>query len=384
MSDDLVDWPSSAARLADEITARGALRDRRWHAAVAATRRHVLVPRYFVQDRRGDWQHLSSDDRATREAWAAGVYSNTALVTALHRSEPVSSSSQPSLMVRMLESLALQDGDRVLEIGTGAGYNAALLAHRLTDKQVYSVDVDAELVEPTRERLGLLGLRPALDVRDGAQGWATHAPYDRIVATCSVRSVPWAWAEQLVHGGRALVDVKVGAGAGNLVLLHRKPDRLEGRFLPRWAGFMAMRGQQVTTPKSRGTNHQEDPRSPWVENGLGAPLDPLVEFIAALVLPGHHLSHTLVLAPDRQACVADRYSCLDGSWVTVDRTGEPGRPRVRWGGPTPLSLVLRAAQRAWEQVGRPGWDRFGVTVTADRQQVWLDGPDSSRRWPLER
>jgi hypothetical protein len=68
-----------------------------------------------------------------------------------------------------------------------------------------------------------------------------QAPFDRIIATCSLPAVPWAWAEQVREGGLVLVDVKRSVHAGNLVLLTRHVDRLEGRFLSRWAGFMAIR-----------------------------------------------------------------------------------------------------------------------------------------------
>jgi hypothetical protein len=84
------------------------------------------------------------------------VYSPETLVTALEavggNRFPISSSTKPDLMVRMLEILDVQDGHRVLEIGTGTGYNAALLAHRLGDEQVFSVDVGEDLVDLARDR----------------------------------------------------------------------------------------------------------------------------------------------------------------------------------------------------------------------------------------
>ncbi|MGI9002330.1 MAG: hypothetical protein ACR2GH_11770 [Pseudonocardia sp.] len=91
---------------------------------------------------------------------------------------------------------------------------------------------------------------------DGIAGLPEHAPYDRIIATCSVPAVPWAWAEQVRDGGLILVDVKHGSHAGNLVLLSRYADRLEGRFLPRWAGFMGMRSADAAPPSVSGTTSQ--------------------------------------------------------------------------------------------------------------------------------
>lgn len=160
----------------------------------------------------------------------------------------VSSSTKPDLMVRMLETLDVHDGHRVLEIGTGTGYNAALLAHRLGDERVFSVDVGSDLVAAARRRLAAIGRRPQLAARDGIEGWPEHALYDRIIATCSAPRVPWPWAQQLTPGGKVLADLKVGIGAGNLVLLDRYDDRLEGRFTGRWAAFMGMRHDGDITP----------------------------------------------------------------------------------------------------------------------------------------
>ncbi|MGH3815480.1 MAG: methyltransferase domain-containing protein [Pseudonocardiaceae bacterium] len=88
--------------------------------------------------------------------------SNTALITALVETPQLttsrSSSSMPGLMTRMLEALDVCDGHRVLEIGTGTGYNAGLLAHRLGDANVFSVDIEPDLVDLARARLAFIGL----------------------------------------------------------------------------------------------------------------------------------------------------------------------------------------------------------------------------------
>lgn len=119
-------------------------------------------------------------------------------------------------MTRMLETLDVRDSDRVLEIGTGAGYNAALLCHRLGDRQVYSVDVEPDLVDAARSRLAALGYHPTLVCADGGLGLPEHAPYDRIIATCSVPRVPWSWVGQTKLDGVILADLKVSVVAGNL------------------------------------------------------------------------------------------------------------------------------------------------------------------------
>lgn len=101
---------------------------------------------------------------------------------------PISSSSQPAIMARMLEQLDVHPGHRVLEIGTGSGYNAALLAHLVGGTgTVVSVDIDDDLVDDARARLADCGVsRVTVGCGDGGLGWTEHAPYDRIIATAAL------------------------------------------------------------------------------------------------------------------------------------------------------------------------------------------------------
>ncbi|MGO1048780.1 methyltransferase domain-containing protein [Crossiella sp. CA198] len=242
------DWTTHATQLADKLAADGALHDPRWRQALVTVPRHLLAPHFYRQTGT-EWHLIDGRDPAQREHWLSAVYSNTGLVTALAEDNGQrvtrSSTTTPSLMVRMLEALELHDGHRVLEIGTGTGYNAALLSHRLTAANVCSVDVDQDLVDLARDRLAALGYRPTLTTADGVAGLPEHGPYDRIIATCALPGVPWSWAEQLRPDGLALVDIKRLLNAGNLVLLRRSEDRLEGQFLPKWATFMNMRSTAI-------------------------------------------------------------------------------------------------------------------------------------------
>ncbi|CAL9576415.1 Protein-L-isoaspartate O-methyltransferase [Actinosynnema sp. ALI-1.44] len=169
-------------------------------AALAATPRHLLVPTAHRQQPDGTWTALD-----TAGADLDLAYSTTTLVTQLDDTgQPTSTSTKPDLMIRMLELLDIHDDHRVLEIGTGNGYKAALLAHRLGDDHVHSIDLDPALVATARAGLAALDRHPRLAARDGAEGWPEHAPYDRIIATCSVPRIPWTWAEQAATGALLL------------------------------------------------------------------------------------------------------------------------------------------------------------------------------------
>jgi protein-L-isoaspartate(D-aspartate) O-methyltransferase len=114
--------------------------------------------------------------------------------------------SQPSLVARMLELLELHRGDKVLEIGTGSGYQTALLAELGT--RVYSLEIISPLAEQAVERLRALGYtQAALKLGDGSFGWPEHAPYDAIVVAAAARRVPPPLVEQLADGGRLLIPL---------------------------------------------------------------------------------------------------------------------------------------------------------------------------------
>lgn len=322
-------WTALAAALADELTAAGKLRSPQWQAVLRAVPRHELVPvHYTLNPRTGVWTAEGTADDLPL------VYSNTALFVL---PDGLSSTSMPGLMTRMLETLDVHDGHRVLEIGTGTGYNAALLCHRLSDKHVFSVDIEAELVRAARRRLDRLGYHPTVVATDGAQGLPEHAPYDRIIATCSVPAVPWPWIQQTRGDGRILVDVKVAPQAGNLVLLQRRGNTAEGRFDPTFGSFMRMRraGETYRRPRSVISRAREGARRrattldltrPW-ESGpfwfFGYTALPLgTVFSLRGDGPDQPPHNTVLQAPDGSWCGIreDRddnwHPCRLGSWTS--------------------------------------------------------------------
>ena len=124
---------------------------------------------------------------------------------------PVSASTRPALMAIMLEELRLAAGHRVLEIGTGSGYNAALIAHIVGDSgSVVTIDVDPDLVDRAGASLARAGFADVTVVcGDGADGVPVHAPYDRIIVTAGVWDLAPQWLAQLRRDGRIVAPVSV-------------------------------------------------------------------------------------------------------------------------------------------------------------------------------
>ncbi|MGH3854551.1 MAG: methyltransferase domain-containing protein [Pseudonocardiaceae bacterium] len=376
-------WTARAQRLSSLLAERGDLRDDAWKAAVAAVPRHRLVPAAYRQDTTtGAWRPV---DIASDEGMEL-VYSPETLITALEdrggHQVAASSSTKPDLMLRMLEVLDVHNGHRVLEIGTGTGYNAALLSHRLGQANVFSVDIDSKLVDAARRRLAEIGYHPTLAAVDGVDGLPEHAPYDRIIATCSVPTVPWSWARQLAPGGRMLVDLKVNDTAGNLVDLRRLGDRAEGRFTARWATFMTMRHHDIgdtapnSAPRAEGaaTRVTTAPPQPWWSGRV-------VWFLAQFALPAG-VGIGMRLDPDTRQPTAGMLSASDGSWARIELAEHDGLRQVTEAGPTPLWAAVERAHQEWTELGEPDWPRLGVTVTHDRQWAWLDDPAGPRTWPI--
>jgi protein-L-isoaspartate(D-aspartate) O-methyltransferase len=132
--------------------------------------------------------------------------------------------SQPYIVAFMTQALDLEESDRVLEVGTGSGYQAAILAELCGS--VYTVEIIEPLGESARERLKELGYGNVhVKIGDGYEGWPAHAPYDAIVVTCSPTHVPEPLKEQLAEGGRMIIPVG-RQYAQELVRLRKKRGEL--------------------------------------------------------------------------------------------------------------------------------------------------------------
>jgi len=137
--------------------------------------------------------------------------------------------SQPYIVALMTASLAPRRRDRVLEIGTGSGYQTAILAHLVTSGRVYTIERLPDLLVEAEERFRRLGLTN-IDTRlsDGAVGWRDEAPFDAILVTAAAPTVPLPLLEQLAPGGRLIIPIG-DLGAQELMIYRRTPEGLEER-----------------------------------------------------------------------------------------------------------------------------------------------------------
>lgn len=174
-------------QLVDELKASGACQRPEVESALRSVERHRFVPEVDLEE----------------------AYADEAILTKVIDGTTVSSISQPTIVARMLDMLAAQPGDSVLEIGTGTGYNAALLCHIVGPAgRVISVEIDSELVSRAERALASAGYPEVRLLRgDGRFGAPEAGPFDRIIVTAAAERVEPAWVGQLLGGGRLVLPL---------------------------------------------------------------------------------------------------------------------------------------------------------------------------------
>ncbi len=189
------------------------------------------------------------------------VYQDDAIAT--HFAEgtevSVSASSQPTIMALMLEQLQVAPGMRVLEIGAGTGYNAALLAQLAGGgENVWAVDVEESFCAEARAHLAAAGVSGVSVIcADGWEGWPGAAPYDRIIVTANAHDIAPAWFEQLREGGRLVLPWGAPNAQQRSVAFRKETGRLVMESL-HFCGFMEMRGSHRWSPvQAEGRNWQD-------------------------------------------------------------------------------------------------------------------------------
>jgi len=293
--------PFEAARermVRDDIAA-GGVTDERVLAAMRATPRHEFVP--------GPQRNLAYFDMSLPIGEAQTI-------------------SGPFVVAYMTEKLEPKPSDRVLEIGTGSGYQAAVLAPLV--RTVYSIEINEKLGEKAAKTLARLGYTNVVTkIGDGFRGWPEHAPFDKIIVTCSPEDVPRPLIEQLAEGGRMVIPVGERYDQ-TLVLLAKREGRLEREALVP-SLFVPMTGTA-----EQGRKVQPDATRPALDNGGFETLLP-----DSTVPTAWYYGRQMELVAADDAPEGQRYLRLTNS--------DPGRPaQVFQGFPVDGRTVARLAVQA--------------------------------------
>lgn len=365
--------------MADRLMASGDLTDGSWRSVLHDVPRHVFAPEAAWASPY-DGPRYEIDVRKDPAGWWDAVYEpGTAILTQLDDGPraPTSSLSAPNVVLPFLELLHPFGGQRILDVGTGTGWTAALLSRRAGDHHVTSIEIDGEVARRAADNLGRAGFEPELVTGDAAID-VPEGTFDLVHVTCGVTTVPYGWVERVRPGGAMVFPWMPDFSYGYQVRLDVLPDGTALGRLAGSAGYMMLRSQRG----HRTTRIREWRQAVTETVASTTRLDPRL----LLHTPGGGLEAAVSgLVPGVRADLyfdsggEATFWLLDadgpgGSWASVDFVPEKDEFVVEQAGARRLWDEVEAAYFQWVRWGRPGLERFGLTVTADGQEVWLDDP----------
>jgi protein-L-isoaspartate O-methyltransferase len=379
--------PPSWSELVEDLAGRGVL-DQRWRATFLAVPRRVFIPEVI-------WRYVGDELVPLRRGeepaeWLRRAYGPHYLVTQVDDGSPVgpggrgrvptSSASRPDIVALMLAAGHVEPGMRVLEIGTGTGYTAALLAHYLGARNVTSIEVDPALAASARTALERAGCGEVRVVTgDGAQGCPEAAPFDRVLSTVAAPRVPYAWVAQTRPGGLVVTPWNSAYKPAGLLSLTVGPDgTAAGGLANTTISFMPLREQRIPRPMVADVVRDTDiPECGDTDLHACEVCNDDAPFAIAVSVPGCHWVYEPTPSDDDRWCVwfldpATR------SWARFDYRSNTQRWPVHQFGPRRLFDEVSAAYHRWDHAGRPPATQWRFTIAPDGQRVELtDKPRGS-------
>lgn len=377
-------------RMVDDLVAKGDL-PLEWREAFGSVPRHVFIPDsvWRVDEDTEDVNDLVPLHRATDpDTWLELAYADDAVITQVDDGQPVgpglighditSSASMPTIVAIMLAALGVEPGMSVCEIGTGTGYNAALLATRLGAANVSTIEIDPQIASRARTALADTGHAQVTVVTgDGAQGHPPRAPYDRFLSTAAVQDVPFPWVAQTRPGGRIVTPWGTTYYNGGLLSLTVADDgTAQGNIVDK-ASFMWMRDQRTRRGHVSRDVYDEDHAAvtstelhPYRVAGhydVCIAIGIQVPQCRYLYQPAEDDSDEAIL------WLLDPWS---RSWASLHHDPDVASDAytIRQLGPRRLWDEVEAAYRWWYDAGSPAADAWQFTVTSQGQHVELNPP----------
>lgn len=239
-------------RFIDMLYATRSLKTKDVEEAFRSVPRHRFVDRYYDFQKKKPRLIKIHSERPTFTQLKK-IYCDDALVT--HRNpHPTSSTSQPALVAQMLEELQLKPGMKVLEIGAGTGWNAALIGHIVGSKgHVCSIDIQVDVARRARQHIRRFGAQNVTIITgDGWKGYQKGAPYDRVITTVSCPDVSPPWMDQLKEGGALLLTLQDIPGESSCLMpcLWKRKGYLRGKVIS-LPGFMVLQGKYGVAAASK-------------------------------------------------------------------------------------------------------------------------------------
>lgn len=372
-------------RMVDDLSSSGELTPE-WRESFLAVPRHAFIPdTIWRQDMtiRGDNDLVPLRRADDRETWLALAYEpETFVITQVDDGHPLgpgltgcsitSSASQPNVVARMLASLEIEPGMTVCEIGTGTGYNSALLAHRLGAERVTTIEIDSQISEQARQALVHTGFGEVITITgDGSRGYPQRAPYDRILATCAVYRVPHQWIAQTRPGGRIVTPWETTYGAGGLLSLTVSDDGTATGSIVGNVAFMWLRNQRPPRASLHESVYNSDKVSITYTDlhpAYATNFDPAI----AVALRVPQCKKIYYSTNDS----SDEFTLwfldpLSHSWAKIEYEPDVDIFQVNQLGPRRLWDEVEAVCRWWLNMGSPKAEQWRFTITPAGQKIDL-------------
>ncbi|MFB7475067.1 methyltransferase domain-containing protein [Kitasatospora sp. NPDC056184] len=369
-----MDLAKRRASLDEAMDARGDWPERSpWlREAVSELPRDLFAPTLLW--RRDGHAYVPVDRRTDPEGWAEELYGSqdAPAVTQVSGGQPSSSLSAQGVVVDMLDSLRLEPGHRVWDVGGGQGWNAALAAWRAGPGRVVSTEIDPELAAFARDRLATVGLGVEVLTADATTTPPDGGRFDRVIAAYAVERVPWTWIEATRPGGRI---VHPWGRLGHVALTVAEDGRSASGRVRGLGRFMADRNDPVPAAFPAQRRGPADVRELVARDPAPLHDDRDLRFALRVAVPdavlatGHDEHGATVRVHDGAASWAS-FSAVDG-----------GRTVLRQGGARRIGDEVLLAWSQWESLGRPEPGAYGLTVTGEGQFAWLNDPHGGVRWP---
>jgi len=372
-------------QLVEYLAESGAL-SAEWRPVFEAVPRAEFIPEtVWVESDRGALLPLRRAEDPRR--WLELAYADDAVITQVDDGQPAaegtgrrisSSASMPTVVAQMLAHCAAQPGQRVLEIGTGTGYNAALLAQRLGAGNVVTIEIDPELAQTARHALKTAGYDAVTVVTgDGAQGYPPAAPFDEVLSTAAVQQVPYDWVEQTRPGGLVLTPWGTDYYNGGLLALSVTEEHTAVGTIIDKASFMTLRQQRFTEPRLTLTAEDDahavcsftDIHPAEIANGY-------IAFDACIALAIRVPQCAMSYAPPELDADGEGILWLvdarSGSWARLHHHPDRDGPyHVLQSGSRNLWDEVHSSYHWWLDAGRPTADRWRFTITPEGQHIQL-------------
>ncbi|MFJ8547178.1 methyltransferase domain-containing protein [Streptomyces sp. NPDC093586] len=383
---------AARAAMVARLEESGALGPGPVREALLALPRQILMPQAYVRRSAPDetpprWDLLDFSRPADRDELLERLHSGDS-VAIQHDGEPIlgrvpgprrggvmtAMSSTMGLTADLLQQLDLRPGQRVLDVGTGAGVTASVACFVCGDAGVVTLDIDPHVTAASRQRLSALGYRPAAVTGDGTTGWAAAGPYDRIFVSFAVRHVPQTLVEQLAPGGRALMTLGTSSPSwpGLAVIERRQDGSVEAQLRAVEFGHRAGSGFDRLF-LSAAFRSEITTAAGWTQRSMLAPPE---DTARGMWLALDHLYPGLVRDFGAEDLTIGAPACR--SWLRVRAVGH------RWwdvttAGPRDLWAEIQDVAGRWRAAGAP--DVFRLRFDADGSQ-WAASPNGTLTWQL--